>query len=127
MKIKKNELVKLIQECMVDLMPLNMPGMGMSRVLPMNIEKSEEYENDYEDQGRMLDYGEYKSDSEEGRMIKSDLDFMANAAADLHDMISDSDDLPEWVQGEITTAKDRLASVYDYLIYKLKRMDGDSW
>lgn len=78
-----------------------------------------------EDKGRMLDYGGQKSGSKEGRMAKSKLYSMARMAQSLESRLQDKDDLPEWVQNKITTAEDRLSSVYDYLDYKLHRMKID--
>ena len=42
---------------------------------------------------------------------------MARMAQSLESRLHDKDDLPEWVQNKITTAEDRLSSVYDYLDY----------
>ena len=75
--------------------------------------------------GRMFDYGGQKSGSKEGRMSKSKLNRMGRMAQSLEARIRDEDDLPGWVQDKITTAEDRLASVYDYLDYKLHRMKID--
>ena len=73
-------------------------------------------------EGRMFDYGSQKSGSKEGRMAKSKLYRMARMAQSLESRLHDKDDLPEWVQNKITTAEDRLSSVYDYLDYKIHRM-----
>ena len=77
-----------------------------------------------EDSGRMLDYGEHKSDSHEGRMSKAKLHRMAKMSQSLKDRLGDGDDLPGWVQDKITTAEDRLKSAYDYLDYKIHRMEN---
>jgi len=58
------------------------------------------------------DEGEY---DREGDMAKSDLrSIMANAKR-LHDMIGDSDNLPEWCQNKITVAEDYISTVANYL------------
>jgi hypothetical protein len=59
-----------------------------------------------------LDIGEY---DQEGDMAKSDLrSIMANAKR-VHDMLEDSDNLPEWVQSKITKAEDYMSTVANYL------------
>ena len=72
--------------------------------------------------GRMFDYGHTKSDSREGRMTRSKLFRMGKMAQSFHDKLEDGDDLPEWVQDKVTTAEDRLRSAYEYIDYKLHRM-----
>ncbi len=74
------------------------------------------------DSGRMFDYGHTKSDSHEGRMTKAKLYRMGKMAQSFHDRLDDGDDLPEWVQDKVTTAEDRLRSAYEYIEYKLHRM-----
>lgn len=82
-------------------------------------------ENHWEDDGRMFDYGHSKSDSHEGKMTKGKLFRMGQQAQSLHDRLEDNDDLPEWVNSHVTTAADRLSSVYDYMAYQLHRMKTD--
>ena len=82
-------------------------------------------EDDWEDDGRMFDYGSQKSDSWEGKMTKGKLFRMGQQAQSLHDRLEDNDDLPEWVNSHVTTAADRLSSVYDYMEYQLHRMKDD--
>ena len=73
--------------------------------------------------GRMFDYGHTKSDSHEGRMTRAKLFRMGKMAQSFHDRLEDGDDLPEWVQDKVTTAEDRLRSAYEYIEYKLHRME----
>jgi len=75
--------------------------------------------------GRMFDYGSQKSDSQEGRMSKAKLFRMSQMSQSLHDRLEDGDDLPGWVQDKITTAEDRLQSAYDYMDYKIHRMEDE--
>lgn len=82
-------------------------------------------EDDWEDDGRMFDYGSQKSDSWEGKMTKGKLFRMGQQAQSLHDRLEDNDDLPEWVNSHVTTAADRLSSVYDYMEYQLHRMKSE--
>ena len=74
-----------------------------------------------EDLGRLLDYGEVKSDSDEGRMAKQDLYKMAEYSAKLHEMLHDDDDLPEWCLKYIYLCSAGLSKVYHYLDYKMFR------
>lgn len=76
-----------------------------------------------ESSGRMLDYGHTQSDSHEGKMAKSNLMSLARRAAELESILSDADDLPQWVHYKIATAKDRIQSAYDYLVNKIERDD----
>lgn len=73
-----------------------------------------------DEDGRMFDYGDNKSDSHEGRMTKAKLSRIASMAQSLHDRLEDGDDLPEWVQDKITTSEDRISSAFDYIDYKIK-------
>jgi hypothetical protein len=133
MRIKKSDLIKLVRECMMDVMPGNMLGMPSqdmednisSKVMKMvKIPRhmGNEWEPEEDDrEGRMLDYGEVQSDSDEGYMAKAQLNYISTAAQDLEDMLYDADDLPQWCQTEIAIAKDKVSKVYDYLAYKIKR------
>lgn len=58
------------------------------------------------------DPGEY---DQEGDMAKTQLRTIADAAKELHDMLSDDQNLPEWCQNKITKAQDYIDSVRDYL------------
>ena len=75
--------------------------------------------------GRMFDYGNVKSDSQEGRMSKAKLFRMGRWSQSLGDRLEEGDELPGWVQDKITTAEDRLRSAYEYMDYKLHRMKQD--
>jgi len=87
---------------------------------------SDSYPEEHVDSaGRMFDYGHQKSDSHEGRMSKAKLFRMGKMAQSLHDRLEDGDDLPGWVQDKITTAEDRLESAYDYMDYKIHRMEKE--
>lgn len=76
---------------------------------------------DHHDSGRMLDYGHVKSDSHEGKMARQALYDLATYGAELHDMLKDDDDLPQWCHYKIATARTNLAKVKHYLEYKLFR------
>ncbi len=49
---------------------------------------------------------------------------MKNYAEELTQMISDHDDLPEWVEAKITLANDYIAKVKHYLEGDLSREQG---
>lgn len=70
--------------------------------------------------GRMLDYGDNKSDSHEGRMVRQALFEIGAYANELHDMLSDDDDLPQWCHYKIAVARSTIGKVKHYLEYKIK-------
>jgi hypothetical protein len=72
------------------------------RRLPLIEESGEEHK----------DEGEY---DEEGDMAKSDLKITADAALELHSMLADDENLPEWVQAKITLASDYIDTARDYM------------
>jgi len=51
----------------------------------------------------------------EGGMAKSDLRSIIRNAQELHDMIMEEADLPEWIQSKITLAADYISSATDYM------------
>jgi hypothetical protein len=58
------------------------------------------------------DAGEYDF---EGQMARTQLQTIMRNSKDLIDMLSDDDNLPEWVQSKITLAQDYVSAVRDYL------------
>lgn len=58
------------------------------------------------------DEGEY---DQEGDMAKSDLRSIIANAKELHDMIDDAENLPEWCQSKITLAEDYISTVANYM------------
>lgn len=58
---------------------------------------------------------------EEAGMIKSNLFSIASKAQQLHDMVGDSDDLPEWVQEKIAVVDEMIDVITDYLAYEYNR------
>lgn len=65
--------------------------------------------------GRNFDYGHMY----EGRMIRTELDNIERNAKQLHDILHDGDDLPEWVNKKIFLANSYLKSAKDYLHNKI--------
>lgn len=63
-----------------------------------------------------FDIGEY---DQEGDMAKSDLRSILANAKRVHDMLEDSDNLPEWVQSKITKAEDYISTAHDYLMSEM--------
>jgi hypothetical protein len=51
----------------------------------------------------------------EGGMAKGQLKTMIDAAQQLHDMLSDDENMPEWVQSKITKATDYIDTARDYM------------
>jgi len=60
---------------------------------------------------------------EESSMIKGNLYNMAQQAQELHDVLGDGDDLPEWVQEKIAVASEMIDVIYDYLNAETARGD----
>jgi len=56
----------------------------------------------------------------EGGMSKGHLKTMIDAAQELHDMLSDNDNMPEWVQSKITKATDYIDTARDYMKNEIK-------
>jgi hypothetical protein len=65
------------------------------------------------------------SDEYEGRMSKSQLFNIANMSTDMHRMMKDTEDLPEWVQIKIAEVNATLRSVYDYYKYEHYRAGNE--
>lgn len=63
------------------------------------------------DEGKQ-DPAEY---DQEGDMAKTQLRSIKYHADELHEMLSDNDNLPEWVQSKLTLAQDYLQTVCDYM------------
>jgi hypothetical protein len=51
----------------------------------------------------------------EGDMAKTQLKSIIRNSMDMHDMLEDDDNLPEWVQSKITLAEDYITTAYNYL------------
>tara|TARA_Y100001970_G_C13989212_1_gene727316 strand:+ start:523 stop:933 length:411 start_codon:yes stop_codon:yes gene_type:complete len=58
------------------------------------------------------------------RMAKAQLFQIATGAAELHDMLDEKDELPEWVQSKIAVIEDNLDAVFDHLEYKYRDQLG---
>jgi hypothetical protein len=65
-----------------------------------------------DDEISLLDKGEY---DREGDMAKDDLQSIAMAAKELHSILGDDQNLPEWVQSKITKALDYINSSNQYM------------
>ncbi len=66
----------------------------------------------------------HNHNNNEGSMSRSQLMHMRNYAEELMQMISDEDNLPEWVELKITLANDYIAKVKHYLEGELYREKG---
>ena len=65
-----------------------------------------------EETAKAIDSGEYDY---EGQMARTQLQTILRNSKDLVDMLSDEENMPEWVQSKITLAQDYISSVRDYL------------
>lgn len=60
------------------------------------------------------------------RMAKQQLFQIVQGAADLHDLLDDDDELPEWVQSKIAVIEDNIDSIHGHLSYKHRNhLGGD--
>ena len=78
---------------------------GKSKLLNKKSIKEDDLEEDY-------DRDEY---DEEGEMAKSQARTIEDAAKELQDILSDDENLPEWVQSKITKALDYIDTARDYM------------
>ena len=104
--------------------PIEIEEIIVEPLVDMIMASEDSYPEEHLDQdGRMFDYGHTKSDSHEGRMTKAKLFRMGKMAQSFHDRLEDGDDLPQWVNDKVTTAEDRLRSAYEYIDYKIHRLE----
>jgi hypothetical protein len=75
-------------------------------------ESFEQSFNLLEETAKSIDKGEYDY---EGQMARTQLQTILRNSKDLIDMLSDEDNMPEWVQSKITLAQDYITCVRDYL------------
>jgi hypothetical protein len=75
-------------------------------------ESFEQAFNVLEEAATSIDKGEYDY---EGQMARTQLQTILRNSKDLVDMLSDDENMPEWVQSKITLAQDYISSVRDYL------------
>jgi len=69
--------------------------------------------------------GVLDTQDDDGWMAKSELYKAAKYAAELHQMISDTDNLEPWVAAKITKAADYLSSVKHYMEYSSLNVPGE--
>ena len=76
---------------------------------------AESFEQNFEvlaEAAKAIDKGEY---DHEGQMARTQLQTIYRNSKDLIDMLSDDENMPEWVQSKITLAQDYITHVRDYL------------
>ena len=98
----------------------------MNHLLDTFLDAFSDLEQDVQDapaHGRMLDYGNSKSDSEEGQMIRSSLNSINRASAELYEALNDHDDIPQWCHYKVAQAEMMISKVRDYLVYKIDNLD----
>ena len=61
---------------------------------------------------KSIDKGEYDY---EGLMARTQLQTIVRNSTDLIDMLSDQENMPEWIQSKITLSQDYISTVRDYL------------
>lgn len=107
MKISRTQLKKLINEVLTeeDSLLLEMPQSPI-----VGQEQTGDYTKD--------------PDGYEGEMAKRSLHFMAQQAAQLHDIIMDDENLEPWVQAKITKAADYLKSAFEAIKYDKDHPEG---
>ena len=76
------------------------------------------------EEGRMLDYGEAMSDSDEGRMARAAFKSIADNAQDLYDALHDADDIPSWCEYYAAEAQHIMQVLKRYLTYKIDNPEG---
>lgn len=101
------------------------PKKPYARTAPISESRLREDHCHFESQGggRMLDYGQQKSDSDEGFMMKSFLMNIAKNAKALHDMLQEEDDLPEWCHYKVAQAQGMIQSIKNYIEYDIGHED----
>lgn len=110
MRITRQQLRKMIAECMSDEMDMQMEPM---EDMAMMMGPEEEH-----GEGRAL------GDGGSASMARGQLFKTAQKAQSLYDRLSDEDELPEWVQYKITLANEYISTAEDYLSYKIHRYDS---
>jgi len=87
-------------------------GAPTDAALKASQESFEHTLNMLEEAVKAIDSGEYDY---EGQMSRTQLQTILRNSKDLIDMLSDEENMPEWVQSKITLAQDYISSVRDYL------------
>jgi hypothetical protein len=99
------------------------PGIRQVHDIPGDYSSDDSLQCDHPDwspscsKNNMLD--DHSSQSGEGKMARAGLYHIMKDALLLYDMLEDDDDLPEWVESKITTARDRISSAVDYIDYRM--------
>jgi exonuclease VII small subunit len=74
--------------------------------------------SELEEAVKSIDKGEYDY---EGLMARTQLQTILRNSTDLIDMLSDQENMPEWIQSKITLSQDYISTVRDYL-YSVKEL-----
>jgi hypothetical protein len=88
---------------------------------------AESFEQNFEvleEAAKAIDSGEYDY---EGQMARTQLQTIYRNSKDLIDMLSDDENMPEWVQSKITLAQDYITCVRDYLQSKEELGEAKSY
>ena len=74
--------------------------------------------SELEEAVKSIDKGEYDY---KGLMARTQLQTILRNSTDLIDMLSDQENMPEWIQSKITLSQDYISTVRDYL-YSVKEL-----
>ena len=88
-------------------------GKKVPNCVPESVE--EQFELNFtalEEAVNSIDRGEYDY---EGLMARTQLQTIVRNSTDLIDMLSDQENMPEWIQSKITLSQDYISTVRDYL------------
>ena len=77
------------------------------------------------EKGLNLDYGQVKSDAEEGKMFRSTLATIIRKCEELSEVIQNEDDLPQWCHYKVAKSADNINSLHDYLIEEVREYTDD--
>lgn len=72
----------------------------------------------------MMPMGRHMGDGGSAEMVRGQLFLIAKKSQSLTDRLADDDTLPEWLQSKIAMAYQTIATVSDYLEYKMMRADS---
>ena len=94
---------------------LNMEPMEAVIDFANNISNNINQQYHEKEEGRNFDYGQVKSDSNEGTMAKETCLTIIRNAKQLENYLRNGDDIPEWCQTHLAIAEERLTTVLNYL------------
>jgi hypothetical protein len=70
-----------------------------------------------------INEGVLDSVDDEGVLVKAQLYSLAKRAIELHQMLTDTDEIEGWIQSHIAVANDNILSVYQYMDYEAETLE----